>query len=167
MWTQITLKPKTYVTHYNLLLIILRISVRFFHENLTKTTEIIHKIKLHRWTVYHLLHTFLQMSRNVRKRAFRYVCPAKILISLCIWVVWSESSLYGAFWIAKDAKFLHADNGDWSDCTEAQDDLSLWWVHNIAQRNIFRDCSSNVLKPKPSYTLFTLVFGHLNPCPAE
>ena len=34
---------------------------------------------------------------------------AKIQISLRIRVIWSESSL-DAFWIAKDANFLHADN---------------------------------------------------------
>ena len=48
--------------------------------------------------------------------------PAKIQISLRIRAVWSESSL-GAFWIAKDAKFLPADNED-SD----QSDLSLRWA---------------------------------------
>ena len=35
--------------------------------------------------------------------------PAKIQISLRVRAVWSESSL-GAFWITKDAKFLHAGN---------------------------------------------------------
>ena len=49
------------------------------------------------------------MSRNIRKRTFGNVRPAKIQISLRIRAVWSESSL-GAFWIAKDASFLHADN---------------------------------------------------------
>ena len=48
------------------------------------------------------------MSRNVRKRTFGDVRPAKIQISLHIRAVWPESSL-GAFWIAKDAKFLHGD----------------------------------------------------------
>ena len=37
--------------------------------------------------------------------------PAKIQISLRMLAVWSESSA-GAFWIANDAKFLHADNED-------------------------------------------------------
>ena len=49
----------------------------------------------------------MQMNRIVRKRTF-YVRPAKIQISLRIRAVWSESSL-DAFWIAKDAKFIHAD----------------------------------------------------------
>ena len=49
---------------------------------------------------------------------------AKIQISLRIRAVWSESSL-GAIWIAKDAKFLHADNEDWFNCADAQANLSL------------------------------------------
>ena len=47
------------------------------------------------------------MSHNIRKRTFGHMRPAKIQISLHIRAVWSESSL-GAFWIAKDAKFLYA-----------------------------------------------------------
>ena len=43
---------------------------------------------------------------------------AKIQITLHISTVCSESSLV-TFWIAKDAKFLHVDNKDWSDCTNA------------------------------------------------
>ena len=31
-------------------------------------------------------------------------------------------------WVAKNAKFLHADNEDWSDCADAQADLSLRWA---------------------------------------
>ena len=54
------------------------------------------------------------MCHNVRKRTFRYMRPAKIQISLRI-RAGSESSL-GALWIAKDAKFLHADN-EYSDQT--------------------------------------------------
>ena len=64
------------------------------------------------------------MNRNVRKRTFGHVRPVKIQISLRIRAVWSESSL-GAFWIAKDEKSSHADNGDRSDCSDAQADLSL------------------------------------------
>ena len=67
-------------------------------------------------------------SRNVRKRTFGHVRPVKIQISLRISAVWSESSL-GAFRIAKDAKFLYADNEDWPYCAEAQADLSLRWAH--------------------------------------
>ena len=50
--------------------------------------------------------------------------PAKIQISLHILTVWSESPL-DKFLIAMDAKFLHADNENWSDCIDAQADLSL------------------------------------------
>ena len=49
---------------------------------------------------------------------------AKIQISLRIRAVWSESSL-GAFWIAKDAMFLYADNED-SDKTARM--RRLIWV---------------------------------------
>ena len=64
------------------------------------------------------------MSYIVRKRTFRHVLPAKIQISLRICTVWSESSL-GTFWIANDAKFLHADKEDWSNWADVQADLSL------------------------------------------
>ena len=43
-------------------------------------------------------------------------------------IVWSESSLC-AQWVAKDARFLHADSEDWSDWADAQADLSLRWAH--------------------------------------
>ena len=61
-------------------------------------------------------------SENV---LFGHVRPAKIQISLCVRTVWSESSL-GAFWIAKDAKFL-ADNED-SNRTEQVRKLSRVFV---------------------------------------
>ena len=59
------------------------------------------------------LHTFKDVNkcRNVRKRTFGHVRTAKIKISLRIRTVCSGSSL-AAFWIAKNAKFLHADNED-------------------------------------------------------
>ena len=53
-------------------------------------------------------------SRNVRKCTFGHVHPVMVQISLRIWAshaVWSESQL-NAFWIAKDTKFLHAQNED-------------------------------------------------------
>ena len=74
------------------------------------------------WT--HLEQFENKMSRNIRKRNFRYVRPAKIQISLLIRAVWSESSL-SAFRIAQDAKFLHEDNED----ADAQVDLSLHLAH--------------------------------------
>ena len=63
-------------------------------------------------------------NRNVMKRSSMHVRTAQIQISLRIRAVWSESSL-GAFWIAKDAKVLHADNED-SDQTAPM--RSLIWV---------------------------------------
>ena len=63
--------------------------------------------------VFHYLPLYepLGISHNFRKRTFVHVRPAKIQISLRIRAVWSKSSL-GAFWIAKDAKLLHADHED-------------------------------------------------------
>ena len=46
-----------------------------------------------------------------RKRKIGLMRPVKIQISLCIRTFWSEYSL-SALWIAKDAKFLHADIED-------------------------------------------------------
>ena len=64
------------------------------------------------------------MSHNIRKGTFEHVRPVKIQIRLRIRAVGSESSL-GAFWIGKDAKFLHADNED-SDQTARM--RRLIWV---------------------------------------
>ena len=65
------------------------------------------------------------MLRKGGNRSFGHVHPAKILIRLRIRAVWSESSL-GAFWIAKDAKFPHADNEDAEqECLDAQADLNF------------------------------------------
>ena len=68
------------------------------------------------------------MSRYVRKRTFGHVRPAKIQISLRIRAVWSESSV-DAFWIAKDVNVLFGQRRLWSDCADAQANLSLRWVH--------------------------------------
>ena len=68
------------------------------------------------------------MSLDVTKCTVVHVRPAKIQISLRIRAAWSESSL-GAFWIAKGAMCLHAGNEDWSDCADAQADLSHRWSH--------------------------------------
>ena len=69
---------------------------------------------------YKLLMTYIIWFASSAKRTFGHARPAKIQIRLRIRAVWSESSL-GAFWIAKEAMCLHADNEDWSDCTR--------WVH--------------------------------------
>ena len=59
-----------------------------------------------------------------QKRTFWPVRTARIQFSPRISAVCSESSL-DSFWIAKDVKFLHADNEDWSDRACAQADLNL------------------------------------------
>ena len=46
------------------------------------------------------------------------------------YVFMMESSL-GAFWIAKNASFLHMDKEAWSDCRDAQADLSFYGVHML------------------------------------
>ena len=66
----------------------------------------------------------------MRKGIIEHMLPAKIQISLCIHAVWSESSL-SAFWITKDAKFYHADNGD-SDQTA--------WMHRLIQVFFWHAC---------------------------
>ena len=72
----------------------------------------------------------VNLSRNIRKRTFVHVRQGKIQINLHVGAVWSESSL-GAFCIAKDAKFLHADNEDSNQTARMR---SLIWVF------VFRKC---------------------------
>ena len=63
--------------------------------------------------------TLQGMNRNVGKRTIEHVRPTRILIGIFagrnmkmrLRTVSSESSM-DAFWIVKDAKFLHADNED-------------------------------------------------------
>ena len=76
-----------------------------------------------------------EMSRNVKQRTFRHVRPEKILISLRIRAVWSESSLC-AFWIA--------ENAIWSDCTDAQDDLNHTSVH--ISKSTFSDVAGRLTR---------------------
>ena len=64
------------------------------------------------------------ISRNVRESTFECLCPAKIKISLPIRAVWSES-LLSAFWITKDATYLHADIKDTDQTVQMR---SLIWV---------------------------------------
>ena len=69
------------------------------------------------------------MNRNVRKCTLRHVHPVKIQIRLRIRAVWSESSL-GAFFDSK--RCLVSSCGQarpWSDCADAQADLSVRWAH--------------------------------------
>ena len=70
----------------------------------------------------------MQMSRDMTKPTKWHVRPAKTQISLGIRPAWSESSMC-AQWVAKDPKFLHADNEDWSFWADAQADLNLRWAH--------------------------------------
>ena len=83
---------------------------------------------LKKTTIYIYIHIYIYP--NIRKCTFWHWHPAKIQISLCIHAVWSESSL-GAFRIANDTKFLHADNDadneDRSDCMDV--DLNLCWAN--------------------------------------
>ena len=76
----------------------------------------------------------LYISLSVRKRTFGHVRPAKVQISLRICTVWSESSL-DAFWIAKDAKFLHADNSD-SDQTARMRSLIWDFVGRMSEGTV-------------------------------
>ena len=41
----------------------------------------------------------------------------------------SDQSSLCTQWVAKEARFLHADSEDWSDCANVQADLSLCWAH--------------------------------------
>ena len=74
------------------------------------------------------------------KRAYAYVRPAKILISLRIRAVWSESSL-DPFWKANDSKFLLAPNGH-SDQTARM--RRLIWVSSVEHvRSMFSHMVAN------------------------
>ena len=66
----------------------------------------------------------IEWPKTSEKRSFGHECPAKIQISLRICAVWSESSL-GAFWIARSAKHLHADNEDFDQIARMR---TLIWV---------------------------------------
>ena len=65
---------------------------------------------MHR-SIWVIVSCIYDKSRNVRKCTFGNVRQEKIQIILRMRAVSSDSSL-DAFWIAKDAKFLHADNED-------------------------------------------------------
>ena len=63
-----------------------------------------------------------------QKMYLRSCVSGEIQISLCVCRVWSEYSL-DVFWIAKNAKFLHADK---SDSSEFMDDIyrGLYFLDN-------------------------------------
>ena len=71
-------------------------------------------------------HDKYDQSHNARKLQSDMYALLRFRYSFGICAVKSEYSL-DAFWLAKDAKFLHVDNKD-SDQT-AQAYLSLHWVH--------------------------------------
>ena len=68
-------------------------------------------------------HAFI--SQNIPSDTF----AQQISKSACACAICSKPSL-GTFWIAKDAKFLHADKEDWLDCVDVQADLSLRHYEN-------------------------------------
>ena len=69
------------------------------------------------------------LSHNIRKHTFGYVRQAKIQISLLIRAVWSVSSL-GALFDSQNCKVSSCiQRRLWSDCADAQSDLSLLWAH--------------------------------------
>ena len=75
----------------------------------------------------------ISVTRDVRKRTFGHVRPAKIQFSLRIRTVSSEY-LLSAFWISKDT-FLHTFSC-WQqrlllDCADVQADFSLRWTHAL------------------------------------
>ena len=71
---------------------------------------------------------FDYMSRRTTKPTKWHVRPAKTQISLGIRPIWSESSL--SAWRNLGPLASHwAHSEDWSDCADAQTDLSLRWAH--------------------------------------
>ena len=86
--------------------------------------------------------------------------PAKVQVSLRFRAVWSESST-NAFWIAKNAKFLHADNKD-SDQTAWMRRLIWVLVGRTCQKIPFRMlcltywCSKTRSKPADNHVVLTL-----------
>ena len=78
------------------------------------------------------------MTRNVSKRTLGHARPTKIQINLRIRAVGLKSS-FGAFWIAKDTKCIHAYNTDTD-----QADLNLF-TGCAYQKVLFLWFGSNVL----------------------
>ena len=72
--------------------------------------------------------SILEMSRVMTKLTKWPVHQANSQSSLAIRPIWSESSLCAQM-VAQDPRFLYADSEDWSDCADAQVDLSLRWAH--------------------------------------
>ena len=73
------------------------------------------------------------LNRNVRKRTFGYICPAKIQISASDQSAHSRILIrifFGRIWIAKDVKFLHVDKKD-SDQTARMNKLICVFVSSL------------------------------------
>ena len=108
----------------------------------------------------------IYQSRNVRKDTFGHVRPAMIQISLRISAFWAES-LMGAFWIAKNARFVfffffmrmhkwfesslvYMSEGTFSHVVAH---LLIWTCECKNQNVTFRKYAySNILKISPSKT---------------
>ena len=85
------------------------------------------------------------ISKNIRPCA-----PSKD--HSCIKVmceVWSECSL-GTFWIPKDAKFIHINNKNWSNCADAWDLFEYLLCADVG-RYIFSCCDSKHIYSFSSY----------------
>ena len=82
------------------------------------------------------------MNRQIRKRSFPHVRPAKIQISLRILAVWSDSSLGGR----QGCKVSKCGQRRLrSDCADAQADLSLRWARISEGRYVFSRYGSNMI----------------------
>ena len=108
----------------------------------TLNLSLIAQIIISRFLVYEMRHFLLSIlncqsfhrpgntvSLDVRKPTFGHAHPAKIQISLRIRAVWSESSMC----IILDSEWCQVSSCGqrrlWSDCADAQADLSLRWAH--------------------------------------
>ena len=118
------------------------------------------KIKL--WTIITI---FCYLNRNVRKRPFGHVRLVKIQISLRIRAVWSESSL-GAYWTAKGAKFLHANNEDFNQTARMR--RLIWvFVGRTCEKVRFLTLRFLYSQGGPFSTSNTLWFGKTKLCHAR
>ena len=68
----------------------------------------------------------------IRKRTLDNMRPAKIQFSLHIHAIWSESSL-GAFWTAKDTRFLNTMNEDFDQTAGMRMLISVFVVRTCQQ----------------------------------
>ena len=59
------------------------------------------------------------MSENIPSD----MCAQRRFRSACAFAQSDQNLHWAHFWTAKDAKFLHVDNEDWSECADAQADL--------------------------------------------